>query len=343
MNSKKLVQLINAHCEGENGSVLIGGVLDIPGSSMQEKMNYLNGEGRDLQKFLCFEPRGVPHGSVNVVCQSTREDADAGFVVLQPDGAHPMSGSNAICVTTVLLETGMIAMQEPQTVVKLDTAAGLVTAVANCENGKCVDVTLSMTPSFVEALAVTVEFEGRNVVADIAFGGDYYAVVDVEQLDLTIDPLNAAALFSNGVELVKLFNQHIEVQHPLNEDLNRISYVMFKQNCSNHIKTCTTLKPGRCDRSPCGTGSSANLAIMFKKGLVKVGEQLTSESIIGSQFKVKLAKTTSIGSYQAVLPEITGRAWIYGSQQLNLDPSDPFDKGFVLADTWGPYIEELKL
>ena len=341
MQTSKLVQVINAHCEGENGAVVTGGVLHIPGESMLDKLNYLNNEGRALQKFLCFEPRGVPHGSFNVLCAPTREDADAGFIILQPDGAHPMSGSNAICVTTVLLETGTIPMIEPETIVKLDTAAGLVTAVASCINGKCKEVTLSMAPSFVERLDVEVNYQGSSIRGDVAFGGDSYAVVDVEQLGLSIEPSQATELFSRGVELVQLFNQQISVQHPLLPSINKISYVMFRQVKGEVIKTCTTLKPGRCDRSPCGTGSSANLAIMHKRGLVDEGQQFITESIIGSQFKVKLAGVSSMCGRETVLPEITGRAWIYGTQQLSIDPSDPFQEGFVLADTWGPYIQEL--
>lgn len=343
MQWKKMVNVINAHCEGENGAVVLGGVIHVPGDTMLEKLNYLNHEGRDLQRFLCFEPRGVPHGSFNIVTPPIQPEADAGFIILQPDGAHPMSGSNAICVTTVLLETGAIPMQEPETIVTLDTAAGLVKAHARCEAGKCVDVTLAMVPSFVEQLDFEVVYQGQTIRADIAFGGDYYAIIDVKQLDLTIAPENAAQLFAKGVELVTLINRNIHVEHPLYSTLNKLSYVMFKQEEADVTRTCTTLKPGRCDRSPCGTGSSAYLATLFERDLIKEGDELTTQSIIGSRFKVLLDGVTLIGNKQAVLPKITGRAWIYGSQQLALDPSDPFDKGFVLSDTWGPYIEELSL
>lgn len=343
MHWKKMVNVINAHCEGENGAVVLGGVINVPGETMLDKLNYLNHEGRDLQRFLCFEPRGVPHGSFNIVTPPTQPEADAGFIILQPDGAHPMSGSNAICVTTVLLETGAITMQEPETIVTLDTAAGLVKAVARCEAGKCVDVTLAMVPSFVELLDFEVEYEGQTIRADIAFGGDYYAIVDVKQLGLTIEPANAAQLFAKGVELVTLINRNIRVEHPLYSALNKLSYVMFKQEEEGVTRTCTTLKPGRCDRSPCGTGSSAYLATLFERGLINEGDELITQSIIGSRFKVLLDGITSIDNKQAVLPKITGRAWIYGSQQLALDPSDPFDQGFVLSDTWGPYIDELSL
>lgn len=341
MQSSRYLQMVNTHCEGENGSVLVGGLVHIPGKTMQEKFEYLNNEGRELQRFLCFEPRGVPHGSVNIITEPTRPDADAGFVILQPDGAHPMSGSNAICVTTVLLETGMVKMSEPETIVRLDTAAGLVTAVARCENGKCLDVTLSMVPSFAELLDVEVVFNGKNIKADIAFGGDYYGLIDVDQFDLTIEPKNACTLFDLGVELVGLLNRKFQVQHPLFPSLNKISYVMFRQIHGDLVHTCTTLKPGRCDRSPCGTGSSANLATMHARNLVKVGDILTSQSIIGSQFRVELNSTTTIENKPAVMPKITGRAWIYGTQQLMVDPSDPFKEGFVLSDTWGRFIDEI--
>ncbi|TPE49470.1 proline racemase [Maribrevibacterium harenarium] len=341
MQTAKYVQVVNAHCEGENGSVVVGGILSIPGATMQEKYQYLNGEGRSLQRFLCFEPRGVPHGSVNLVMPPCRDDADAAFIILQPDGAHPMSGSNAICVTTVLLETGMIPMTEPETIVRLDTAAGLVTAVARCEQGKCVDVTLSMVPSFVEELAVPVPYQGQMIHADIAFGGDYYGIVDIDQLGLEIAPHNAHILFDIGIELVNSLNERYQVQHPEYPTLNKLSYVMFRNIDGSLVQTCTTLKPGRCDRSPCGTGSSANLATMYARGLVKEQDTLTSQSIIGSQFRVTLSGTTTIGDKTAVLPKVTGRAWIYATQQLLLDPTDPFNEGFTLSDTWGRFIDEL--
>ncbi|MEC8080371.1 MAG: proline racemase family protein [Pseudomonadota bacterium] len=341
MNTSKYIQVVNAHCEGENGSVVVGGVLQIPGATMQEKFDYLNNEGRDLQRFLCFEPRGVPHGSVNIVTAPTRPDADAGFVILQPDGAHPMSGSNAICVTTVLLETGMVPMTEPETIVRLDTAAGLVTATARCEGGKCIDVTLSMVPSFVEALDVEIPYMDQTIKADIAFGGDYYGIVDVQQLGMEIAPQNAHLLFDIGVDLVTRLNQQYSVQHPMYASLNKISYVMFRNIDGALVQTCTTLKPGRCDRSPCGTGSSANLSTMYARKQVEVGDSLTSQSIIGSQFGVLLEDTTTIADKTAVLPKVTGRAWIYGTQQLMVDPTDPFKQGFTLSDTWGRFINEI--
>lgn len=333
MQWEKMIQIMDVHCEGEVGSVVTGGLLDIPGSTMNEKLAFFSDtpEGQKLLRFLCNEPRGPVAGSVNILTPATRPDADAGFLVLQPSGVYAMSGSNAICVTTALLESGMVPMREPESVVMLDTAAGLVKALAHCENGKCKSVTLDMMPSFVDALDVEFTYNTFNFKADIAFGGVYYAIVDVDQIGLTIDVCNNNDLYRIGIEMCEQINQLYSVQHPMYPDQNSIAYVMFRQFDGEVIRTCTTLKPGRCDRSPCGTGSSANLAVMYAKGLAQQGQEFTTQSIIGSQFKVMLAGITEVAGKVAVLPRITGGAWSYGFHQVALDPSDPFPEGFVLS------------
>lgn len=341
MRWKKVLNLIDVHCEGEVGKVITSGVLDLPGATMLEKMDYINKVDDSLRRFVVFEPRGCVQASVNLLLPPCDPAADVAFMIFQADEAHPMSGSNAICVTTALLETGMIEMCEPETKVVLDTPAGLVTATGTCRDGKCERVSLGMPASFVEHLDLEIGTETWGTVrGDIAFGGCYYAIVDVGQLGLKIEPHSARDLVAYGVSLRTSFNAAVDLKHPEFPSLDHIAYVMFRDRDEDGaVRTCTTLKPGRADRSPCGTGSSANLAVMHARGEIEVGGKTKSRSIIGSEFDVELIAATMVGDKPAVCPRITGRAWIYGTQQLGLDPSDPYPLGYALSDAWGPYLD----
>ncbi|MGR3908342.1 proline racemase family protein [Burkholderia sp. SR8] len=329
--------MVGVHCEGEIGKVITGGVVDIPGETMLDKMNYINEVDDSLRRLVVLEPRGCLQMSVNLLIPPTRPEADAGFIVLQSDKAHPMSGSNSICVVTALLELGMVPMQEPETTVVLDTPAGLVTARATCRDGRCVGVSLDMVPAFVEKLDVPVQIEEYGEIkVDIAFGGVYYALVDVTQLGLEIAPQSARRLADLGVSLRGIIDEQIDIQHPLYPKINQIAYVMFRNRVNDTTyQTCTTLPPGRIDRSPCGTGSSANLAALAARGVVDVGSQLMSRSTIGSEFKVEMLGHAEVGNKAAVLTRVTGRAWIYSVEQVGVDPDDPLAAGFMLSDTWG--------
>lgn len=333
----KTLQLAEVHCEGEIGKVITSGVLNIPGATMLDKMNYINEVDDSLRRWVMMEPRGCLQQSVNLLLPPCNPLADAGFIVLQADKAHAMSGSNCICVTTALLELGILPMQEPFTRVTLDTPAGLITAVAECRNGRCERVTLDNVASFVHALDVEVQTpEFGAIKADIAFGGVFYGLVDVEQVGLDIAPECARDLAETGVQLRKLMNEQFQVQHPEIVDLNGIAYVMFRNRLDGGVwQTCTTLPPGRVDRSPCGTGSSANLACQYARGTVQVGDRLTSRSTINGEFQIELFGEALVAGKPAVLPRISGRAWLYGIQQLGIDPSDPMIDGFMLSDTWG--------
>ncbi|SAL02445.1 proline racemase [Caballeronia pedi] len=337
MRWKKTLQLVDVHCEGEIGKVITGGVIGIPGDTMLDKMNYINEVDDSLRRLVTLEPRGCLQMSVNLLLAPTRPEAHAGFIVRQSDKAHPMSGSNAICVVTALLELGMVEMREPETTVVLDTPAGLVTARASCKDGRCTGVSLDMVPAFVEQLDLNVETARFGTIkADIAFGGVYYALIDVDQVGLAIAPEHARELAELGVALKDIINGQIRVRHPLFPQIDEVAYVMFRNRLGGALyQTCTTLPPGRVDRSPCGTGSSANLATLSARGLVDVGSRLTSRSTIGGEFEVELLGKTEVGGKPAVLPRIRGRAWVYGFQQIGVDPDDPLAAGFMLSDTWG--------
>ena len=343
MKWAKTLQLLDVHCEGEVGKVITSGVIDLPGATMIDKMNYINQVDDRLRRFVIFEPRGSVQMSVNLLLPPTRQEAQAGFIVLQADQAHPMSGSNCICVVTALLETGMIAMDEPETTLVLDTAAGLVTATADCRDGRCERVSLDMVPAFVEELDIEVKTEAwGRLRADLAFGGVYYALIDVPQLGIRIEPSRARDLVAAGMELRRVINSQFKVQHPEIADIDHVAYVMFRdRDPDGAVRTCTTLFPGRVDRSPCGTGSSANLACLHARGEIDINGRMLSRSIIDSEFEVELRGTTEVAGREAVLPRISGRAWIFGMHQLGVEPSDPFPLGYTLSDTWGPFAGKL--
>ncbi|WP_164924502.1 proline racemase family protein [Sinorhizobium fredii] len=343
MNWGRSLDLLEVHCQGEVGKVIVGGAPDIPGATMLDKMNHINQVDDSLRRFVTFEPRASVAMSVNLLLAPLHPDADAGFIVLQADRAHPMSGSNCICVVTALLESGRVAMQEPETIVRLDTPAGLIVARAACRDGRCLSVSLDNVPSFVEALDREIETPrwGR-IRADIAFGGVYYAIVDVDQVGSEIAPVNARYLAEAGIELKSLLADEVTVKHPLLSGVDEIAYVMFRgEEPDGAVRTCTTLKPGRVDRSPCGTGSSANLATLFARAKIGVGDRRISRSIIGGEFTAEAIGATEVGGRPAVLPRITGRGWIYGREQLRISEDDPFKKGFVLSDSWGPQVDML--
>jgi len=337
MRWKKTLQLIDIHCEGEIGKVITGGVLNIPGKTMLDKMNYINQVDDSLRRFVCLEPRGCLQQSVNLLLPPTHPEADAAFIILQADRAHPMSGSNAICVTTALLELGILPMTEPETTVVLETPAGLVTAKAKCQDGRCLNVSLDMPPSFVSAMDLEIKTDDFGLIkTDIAFGGCWYALIDAQQLGLSIEPHNARKLAEAGAQLRAQISRQIALKHPQQPELNQLAYVMFRHRLNETTwQTCTTLPPGRCDRSPCGTGSSANLAALAARGLVEVGDSLTSRSIIGGEFSVYYRGRTELGEQAAILPRITGRGFVYGFSQLGVDPNDPLAQGHILSDTWG--------
>lgn len=343
MKFERSLDLLLVHCQGEIGKVIIGGAPEIPGATILDKMNHINQVDDSLRRFVTFEPRAHVAQSVNLLLPPTRPDADAAFIVLQADRAHPMSGSNCICIVTALLESGRVPMVEPETTVRLDTAAGLVTARARCADGRCLSVSLDNVPAFAVALDARVTTRDfGTITADIAFGGVFYALVDVAQIGLTIAPENARALAEAGIAIKADLAGQIEVSHPNIPGLTEIAYVMFRDRDSDGmIRTCTTLKPGRVDRSPCGTGSSANLACLHARGEVATGDSRTSRSTIGGTFIAEAIGETTVGPYRAVLPRITGQAWVYGHETLRIAPDDPFPSGFALSDTWGPQVGDL--
>ena len=337
MRWSRTLQTVDVHCAGEVGRVITGGVLNTPGATMADKLHHLNQVDDSLRRWLCSEPRSAPAGSFCLLVPACDPAADVGLIILQPDQAHAMSGSNAMCATTALLETGMIPMVEPVSTVTFDTAAGLVRATATCRAGKVETVTLDMPPAFVarqDAVIDTAEWGPMRY--DLCFGGIFYALVDVEQVGLTIAPEHARDLAMIGVDLRRRIAEVEPARHPTTPALDGLSYLMFRsEDPDGTLRTCTTLRPGRVDRSPCGTGSNANLAARHARRPLTPGDVVTSRSIIGGEFRTEFVGETSVGPHKATRSRVSGQCWIWGFSQIGLDPTDPFPTGFILPDVWG--------
>jgi len=340
MRWTKMVTVVGAHAEGEVGRVIVGGVLDVPGATILDKMRYLNEQDDAIRRFTLFEPRGSSQMSVNLLLSPTRPDAHAAFIPMQPDGCHTMSGSNAMCVAMVLLETGHLPMHEPTTTVVLDTPAGLVTAVAHCRDGRCEKVALEMVPSFVEHLDHPLEVGGIGyITVDVAYGGVYFAFVDAASVGVRVRREYAREMVALAGRIKDAANRQITVAHPEIASSNCIEYVLFTEPGDDGAHTYrhgNVIFPGRIDRSPCGTGTGARLAVLHAKGELDTAQEATFLSTIDSRFDGCVLKTTKVKDRAAVIPRVSGRAWIYGLYQLGVDPSDPYPLGYTLADTWGP-------
>jgi proline racemase len=344
MRYSRLISIVNCHCGGEMGDVIIGGVLDVPASfgvkTFYDKLTYFSTKQDNLRMLLLNEPRGRPQKNVNLILPACDPRADAGFLIMESTEDAPMSGSNTICTATVLLETGMVKMQEPLTTFNLDTAAGLVGINAHCRDGKCEAVAFDNVPSFVFALDMVVDIPGLGKITyDVAWGGMIYAIVDVNQVGLTIEPDNAEILVEYG-ERIKMNIQAVYTPiHPENPGIRGVTVLEWTETLHDHARgksavNTVVVSPGRLDRSPCGTGTCARMAVLHKRGLLAEGETFLHRSITGSEFECNIRGTTSVGEYPAVLPTIKGTAWITGTQQVMLDPSDPFPTGFRLSDQW---------
>ena len=342
MRWHKSVTLIEAHAEGEVGRIVTDFNQSIPGDSVAEKLQYINEVDDSVRRFLVFEPRGSVQMSTVLTFPPTHPDADIGFLVLQADQAHAMSGSNAICLVTVLLETGRVAMLEPTTTLVLETAVGLVEATATCADGKCQSVSLNMPVSFALLLDAEVNVEGLGPIkVDICFGGIFYGLVNESAIDTAISRENAGQLVSIAGKIHKAIDQQLEFAHPSMPQMNKIAYVMVTgESPEGELKGATILPPGRIDRSPCGTGCSARLAAMVARGDAKVGDSYIARSIIDSRFELAIQNPAATqhlktAHWPAIQPRVTGRGWVHGIHQIGIDPTDPYPFGFTLSDCWG--------
>jgi len=339
MQTKRVISVVGCHAEGEVGDVIVGGVLPPPGRTMFERMTAMQRDQDDLRRLILCEPRGSVARHANLITPPTRADCDIGMITMEPTEFVPMSGSNLICTVTVALETGIVAMREPETIVWVDTAAGPVRARASCRGGKCASVEFANVPSFVDRLDAPLEVEGLGtVVVDIAYGGMWYASIDATRLGFRIEPAEARELAVVGEKIRLAARAQFPVVHPENPAIAGVSIVQFTRPFAGvgaiTRNTCI-VAPGRSDRSPTGTGTCARMAVLHARGAMAVGDSMFHESIIGSRFKGTIVGATTVAGRPAILSAIEGRAWITGLASCTVDPTDPYPSGYVLPDTWG--------
>ena len=339
MHTSRVITVVGCHAEGEVGDVITAGVLPPAGATMLEKKLTMEREHDHIRRLLIQEPRGSVARHVNLIVPPTRPDCQAGAIIMEPTEYPPMSGSNTMCITTVLLETGIVAVQEPETRLRLDMPGGPVEIVAECRHGKCVSVTITNVPAFAAKLDAALEVEGYGTIAiDIAYGGMFFAICDARALGFAVAPDEARDLALLGEKIRAAARQQYAVVHPEFPEISGVSIVQFAapfQGPNKVTRNTCIVSPGRSDRSPTGTGTSARMAVLHARGLLKVGEGLLHESIIGSRFEGRVLGTTTVNGVPAIQTTIKGRAWITGLHQYFVDPTDPWPEGYLVADTWG--------
>jgi proline racemase len=347
MRWNRTITVVDCHAEGESGQVIVGGVPHIPGDTVFDKRRFLQDHEDDLRRLILFEPRGAVHHNANIIVASNNPEAQLGYIILESMEYPAMSGSNTMCVATVLLETGMLPMSEPTTELTLESPAGLITVTCDCKDGKVERVRFVNRPAFCYHLDATIDVPGiGELVVDIVYGGMTYVMVEAAQLGFALEPSEARALCEVGQTIKRAAAEQIEVEHPENPEIPGITNLEFTGPLRRdgevlRARNTVIVSPGRVDRSPCATGTSARLAQLHAKGLIGVGERFIHESIIGTTFESSVIETTRIGGHDAVVPTVAGQAWITGLYQLGVDPSDPFPRGFTVADTWMRQIDDL--
>lgn len=337
MKSAKLITAIDAHAEGNPERVVTGGIPFIPGKTMLEKSKYVRDHLDYLRTLLVHEPRGHSNMYAALLVPPCDDRADIGVIYLEPGGYVTMCGHGTIAICTVLVETGGFQISDQETEIVLDTPAGLVRAKVDMEDGKAIAVTIQNVPSFLYMKDVFVEVpEIGKVKIDIAYGGNFYAILQAESIGLDIRPEQARKLIAAGSRIWQAVNEGFEIHHPEQPEIDCINYVEFSAPPTNpeaNMKNAVVVPPGGMDRSPCGTGTSAKMASLHARGKLGLGEAFVHESIIGSLFYAKLIEETKVGDYDAVIPVIRGSAHITGISQFMVDPDDPFPVGFQLGKT----------
>jgi proline racemase len=340
MRSSKIIHVISAHAEGEVGDVIVGGVAPPPGATLWEQRRWI-AEDRTLRDFVLNEPRGGVFRHVNLLVPPKHPEADAAFIIMEPEDTPPMSGSNSICVSTVLLDAGILPMQEPETHIALEAPGGLVQVRAECRGGKAQRIFVRNLPSFAERLGASLEVEGLGTLTvDTAYGGDSFVIVDAAALGFALKADEAHDIARLGVRITNAANAALGFAHPTNLDWTHISFCLFAgpvERTAEGLRAgaAVAIQPGKVDRSPTGTALSARMAVLHARGEMGLDDRLIAVSLIGSTFGGRILGTTKVGETDAILPEISGRGWITGIHQHMLDPSDPWPGGYRLTDTWG--------
>jgi len=339
MRSQKTIHIVHCHAEGEVGDVIVGGVAPPPGATIWEQSQFIATD-QTLRNFVLNEPRGGVFRHVNLLVPAKDPAAKMGFIIMEPIFTPPMSGSNSICVATVLLDTGIVEMVEPITRFKLEPAMGVIEIEAECNNGKAERIHVRNVPAFADRLDADLEIENFGTIkVDTAFGGDSFVVVNVADLGLTIAPEFADEITRLGVKITKAANEQLGFSHP-EKPWNHISFCAFTEPATRNGEGILTgrqaivLRPGKIDRSPTGTFCSARMALHHARGEMQVGEKFIGTSIIDSEFHCRIEAETQLAGKGAIIPVISGRAWITGISQQMLDPADPYPAGYRIGDTW---------
>ena len=339
MRTTKVIHVVSCHAEGEVGDVIVGGVAPPRGATLWEQRNFI-AQDEGLRKFVLNEPRGGVFRHVNLLVPPKDPRAQMGWIIMEPEDTPPMSGSNSICVATVLLDSGIVPMREPETRLVLEAPGGLVEVRAQCRNGKAERITIINVPSFVDQLGASLEVEGLGTLTvDTAYGGDSFVIVDAAALGFGIVPDEARDLAETGMKITAAANEQLGFTHPEQAQWAHISFCQFAGPLVEEEgvlmgPNAVAIRPGKIDRSPTGTGCSARMALLHAQGRLAAGGQYRARSIIGSEFHCRIEAATALGGKPAIIPSISGRAWITGTHQLMLDPDDPWPDGYRLADTW---------
>jgi proline racemase len=335
MRIKRVFSTIDTHTGGEPTRTIIGGLPYIPGRTVVEKMTYLKENMDWVRTALMFEPRGHSVMSGAILTEPTHSEADIGVIFIETGGYLPMCGHDTIGVSTALVETGMVKVEEPFTKITLDTPAGLTQVRVNVENGVAKAVTFRNIPSFVFAEDVQVDIpKFGKIKMDISYGGNVYAIIPADALGIKICPENASELIAKGRIIRDAVNAQVKIQHPEKDFIDSCTHVEFYGEPTTpgaHVKNAVFFADTGIDRSPCGTGTSAKVATLYARGELKLNEEFVHESIIGSIFRARAIQETQVGPYSAIIPEVTGSAHLIGINQLLLDPDDPYKNGFLLS------------
>jgi len=337
---QKSIKLINANCSGEIGDVIVSGVDKPHGDTILEQSNYLF-INKKLRNIVLHEPRGGVFKHVNLIVPSINKKAEIGFIIMEPEDNPPMSGSNCICVATVVLEKNIVPMKEPTTKFNIEAPGGLIKIVASCNNGKVQNVSIENLPSFVDQLDATIEVEGLGSLrVDTAFGGDSFVLLKAKDVGLRLLPDQAKDIVNISTKIIEATNKQIGFKHPTLERLNYISFcqliepVYVNDQGIKEGKNTVCIRPGKLDRSPCGTGSCARLAIMRARNEIVINEKFFSKSIIDSNFICEIKGEFKNNNIDFIQPTIIGSAFITGEQEIYIDDADPFPEGYKLNDTW---------
>jgi proline racemase len=339
MRTTKTIHVVSCHAEGEVGDVIVGGVTPPPGDTLWEQSRFIASD-QALRRFMLNEPRGGVFRHVNLLVPPKNPRAVMGFIIMEPEDTPPMSGSNSICVATVLLDSGIVPMTEPQTRMTLEAPGGLVEVVAECRNGKAERITVTNLPSFADRLGAKLDVAGLGTLTvDTAYGGDSFVIVDAQRLGFALEESEARELAVSGMKITAAANDQLGFTHPENVGWDHISFCafagpVFVEKGERMSRSVVAIRPGKIDRSPTGTAISARMAVMHARGELRVGEGMTGVSIIGSRFVGRVVREVQVAGYQAIVPSISGRAWITGTHQMMLDPDDPWPDGYRLTDTW---------